>query len=262
MPLPAPRSYFQEALFEQAHGLFLVPSLFLVGGGLLTFNPFFILMGMALEGGYLLIAPRRASYRRRVDARWAMQARADQQGRWDLLTRKLPDNAQARLRTLTLGREQVLTQLAASPQSQALQALWAPRLDALVDAGLELLLAIAAVPPAAQAAAQLQADADALEKELAQTPPGPAHDARTQRLEHLRRQLAAGAASQQRDAAIVQYDMLEDLIRELQGASLAGRDVGSFSAELEKLRHLIEAARQSQAALMPMIAEPQRLLAR
>ena len=89
-----------------------------------------------------------------------------------------------------------------------------------------------------------------LRAELAAAPPGPAREAKEQRLALL--EARAGRAPQlaeQRQAAVVQLDTLQDLLEDLAAAPLEGRDPVALSGRLTEIEALTGAARESIAAL-------------
>src|SRR5207237_7449198 len=145
-----------------------------------------------------------------------------------LLRRKLPEppppkdrprlspNADSRLRGLERLRETALAQL-----PPPLRERWAPRLTELVEAAAQLLLWLDANPPPRSPPGP---DMEKLRAELAAAPPGPAREAKEQRLALL--EARAGRAPQlaeQRQAAVVQLDTLQDLLEDLAAAPLEGR---------------------------------------
>lgn len=243
-------SYTQEALSEPLHALTLPAALILAAYAVFSGRWAVLAVAAALELGYLLLYPLRPAFRRKCEAGWARddaQARRDEVAR---IAQRLGENARARLRSLERHRDQILDQLAAWREGQSLQAAWQPRLEELVSNGLRLLLAIDAGAPNVRAAHADDGELARLRQELAASKPGPARDAKAQRLELLEARAGRGPnLAEQREAAVVQFDTLEDLFEDLERAALEGRDAAAFGARLAQVNALVEATRQSVAAL-------------
>lgn len=243
-------SYVKEALSEPMHALCLPAALLLAAYAVFSARPGLLAVAAAIEGSFLLVYPLLPVFRRKCQAAWA---RDDAQGRRDQLQRLsqgLGENARARLHSLERHRDAILNQLAAWPEGQSLQAAWSPRLEELIAAGLRILLAVDAAAPNPRAAGFDGGEIARLEQELAGAHPGPARDAKAQRLELLKARAGRGPnLAEQREAAVVQFDTLEDLLEDLERAALEGRDAAAFGARLSQVNALVEAARQSVAAL-------------
>ena len=246
----ARHSYRQEALSEPLHAITLPGALLLAAWGAFSGRYALLALAAALEVGYLILYPLLPGFRRKCEAAWA---RDDAQAGRDQLqatASHLSENARARLRTLERHRETILGQLRAMPEGESTAGLWSARLDELVAAGLRILLALDSAPPNPRAAAFDDTEIKRLEQELAQAHDGPAKAAKQQRLENLKARAGRGPnLAEQREAARVQLDTLEDLLEDLERASLEGRDAAAFGARLEQTAALVESARQSVAAL-------------
>src|SRR5439155_5341790 len=135
---------------------------------------------------------------------------------------RLSPNADSRLRGLERLRETALAQL-----PPPLRERWAPRLAELVEAAAQLLLWLDANPsPRSPPGAEVEK----LRAEIAAAQPGPAREAKEQRLALL--EARAGRAPQlaeQRQAAVVQLDTLQDLLEDLAATPLEGRDSSALS---------------------------------
>lgn len=253
MPDTTRHSYLREALTESVHGLVLPIAALLLAGGVFSGRWSLAFLGVVLEGGYLLVWPMLPGFRRSCDERWAKFERQDQQSRFDTLVQKLSANAQSRLRTLTRAREEILTQFASRADGRVLAESWSPRLDALCEAALSLLLAIDSTPAQAASASTNEvssAEVQRVRAELEKAPAGPLRDALEQRLSLLEAREKRGPKLQeQRATAVVQFETLEDLVTDLRTSVLEGRDANAFGHRLNEVSALVDAARESVNAL-------------
>ncbi|MBS2029835.1 MAG: hypothetical protein JST54_18180 [Deltaproteobacteria bacterium] len=245
----ARHSYLQEALSEPLHALTLPAALLLGAWAVFSGRYGLFALGAALEGGFLLLYPLMPGFRRKCEAAWARDDAQAGRDRLQASAAHLSENAKARLRSLERHRETVLTQLRAWPDGESAAGRWSARLDELVAAGLRILLALDAAPQATAAAFD-DSEIKRLEQEVARAHDGPAKTAKQQRLEHLKARTGRGPnLAEQQEAARVQLDTLEDMLEDLERATLEGRDAAAFGARLEQTAALVESARQSVAAL-------------
>ena len=235
------RSHLSAALTEQGHALAGLLAAALLAVGVLRGPAWLAFAGVALEIAWVAFATLSPGRRSRRAQEWALDDRDQRRDRLQASMLRLSPNAQSRMRALLALRETALGQLPAGDFRER----WHARLDELVEVGLQLLVQLDANPPRAPGD-----DLGNLRSEVAAAPPGPAREAKAQRLALLQERAArTGSAAQQREAAVVQLDTVQDLFEDLARAPLEGRDPAALSARLTEVLALTGAARDSIAAL-------------
>lgn len=236
-------SYLSVAL-----GLMIHKALLLAGAvgtvfGLWRGTWAFFFLFLAVETFYVLVLPLLPGFRR-----WVDQAHADETAHrkavdLERIAGKLSPNAKSRLDGVTRTREKILDAVKTMGAPEPMLAEWRAKLDELVNASLRILVAIDGTRVDDRDTRLLDSEIKDLKAELAKAPDGPAKAAKAQRLEVLERRAGGrGMLAQRREAAVTQFETLEDLLKELQDQALAGRDSAAFGERLTKLSAQVEAA--------------------
>ncbi|HEY3449144.1 MAG TPA: hypothetical protein VGK67_22495 [Myxococcales bacterium] len=243
-------SYLSVALGLNLHKAILLAGAVGTVFGLWRGTWAFFFLFLAVEAFYLLALPLLPGFRRWVDQTHASEAAHQKAVDLDRIAGKLSPNAKARLDGVTRTREKILDAVRTLNAPEAMEREWRAKLDELVNASLRILVAIDGTRVDDRDTRLLESEINDLKAELAKLPDGPAQAAKAQRLEVLeRRSGGKGKLAEQREAAVTQFETLEDLLKELQDQALAGRDSAAFGQRLAKLSAQIEAAGETVAAL-------------
>jgi hypothetical protein len=243
-------NYFRVATGLPAHGVVLVFGT--IGSLVGLFRGLYwpLLLFGAAEAFYLLILPSLPPFRSFVDARAAAEKAHRLAVDLERIAGKLSPNAKSRLDALNRTRDRILDALRAMGAPQDMERQWRARLDEVAGAALRLLVAVDSTRVDDRDQRLLDSEVRELHEEIAKGGDGPAKAARQQRLELLEKRAGGtGLLKEQRDAAVVQFETLEDLFKELSVQALAGRDAQAFSQRLQGLQAQIDAASQTVAAL-------------
>jgi hypothetical protein len=250
MPPPKP-DYFRLATRHRYHGALLVAFAIgsLAGWWHGSWVPFLVLG--AAELLYLFVVPNHPAFRRACDRELAGDEARARARDLERIAGKLSQVAKSRYDGIVRLRQQILDAMKTLGASEALQAQWKPKLDALVNQALRILVAVDATRADDRDKRLLESDVRQLEQEIAALPAGgAAKAAKQQRLELARQRLADFATTwDQREAAVTQLDTVEDLLKELLAQGLNGRDAAAFGQRLDRLSAQIAAAGESVAAL-------------
>ncbi|MDR0966052.1 MAG: hypothetical protein LBM75_06065 [Myxococcales bacterium] len=204
--------------------------------------PIALILAMA-EVLFLLIVPRLPGFRRTCDARQASDVASKRAAMLDQIASRLSMNAKARYDGLLRSRAKLLDVLRAQPSPDVLEALWTPRLTRLCDWALRLLVSIDATRADAHDQRALESEAEQLVRDIDALEQGSAtRTLKAQKLEMTRGRLDRfSKIKDQRDAAIVQVEIIEGLLDELLAKGLASHDESAFCAQLELLRGQVDA---------------------
>ncbi|MGC4116604.1 MAG: hypothetical protein QM765_18940 [Myxococcales bacterium] len=243
-------SYLSVALGLMQHKAILLAGVVGTVFGLWRGTWAFFFLFLAVEAFYVLVLPLLPGFRRWVDESYAAEAAHKKGLALERIAAKLSPNAKSRLDGVTRMRERILDSIKVMNAPDAMQREWRAKLDELVNASLRILVAIDGTRADDRDARLLDSELKDLKAELAKLPDGPAKAAKAQRLEVLERRAGGrGLLAQQREAAVTQFETLEDLLKELQEKALSGRDSAAFGERLTQLSTQIEAAGDTVAAL-------------
>lgn len=209
------------------------------------------LLAIAAEGLYLAIAPRLPAFRRLCDERQAREYAKKRAAMLDQIAARLSANAKARYDGVCRVRGKVLDTLRAQPSPETLEALWAPRLKMLTEWALRLLVSIDATRADARDRRSLESEIELLEREIAALDEGSATLAlKRQKLALTRGRLDRFAkVRDQREAAIVQLEIIEGLMEDLLAKGLSSHDEDAFATQLEQLSSQVEALGDSLGSM-------------
>jgi len=243
-------SYLREAATLPLHQAFVLCGgvAILVGLWRGLFWPLPVVVG--LEVLYLLVVPQLPAFRRRCDVEWAQEQARQHALELERVAARLSPIARSRLEGLRRLQGRILDAMKTLPGSAALEQEWAPRLRALMNAALRILVSVDGTRADDRDERSLRADLEELESEVAKLSDGPLKDAKAQRLVLTRKRLGdLGRIREQREAALVQLDTLEDTLQHLLTQGLAARDAAAFGEQLEGLAAQVEAAGETVTAL-------------
>lgn len=248
--MPDKPNYFQEAVGLPYHKAFVLAAVIGSAAGLWrgSYVPLFV-FGIA-ELIFLLVVPGLPGFRRRIDAQKAAEAAHVKAVDLDRIASKLSPNAKARLDGVVRQRQKILDALRTMSAPESMEREWRAKLDELVNAGLRLLVAVDGTRVDDRDVRFQDSELKELREAIAKLADGPAKAAKQQRLELLEKKAGGtGRLRDQREAAVTQFETLEDLLDELQAQALAGRDAAAFGQRLGQLSTQVEALGETVAAL-------------
>lgn len=244
MPPPKDRpDYFHEALTHPLHKTALgLLAIALVACLWRRLWPLALLM-IAAEGIYLAIAPRLPAFRRLCDDKRAREYERKRAAMLEQIASRLSTNAKARYDGVLRVRGKILDTLRTQPNPEVLEALWMPRLKLLAEWALRLLVSIDATRADSRDQRALEGEVELLEREIGALGEGSATLAvKRQKLAMTRDRLQRFAKlKDQREAAIVQLEIIEALMDDLLAKGLASHDEDAFASQLELLSGQVEA---------------------
>lgn len=242
--------YFAHARKSPVHGAILFTGIVASGAGLWRGTAWPLVVFVVVELLYLFVLPATPPYRRRLDIEHAAERKRQRALELERIAGKLSPNAKSRLNGINRLRDRILDGLKTLGEESALEREWTVRLEQLVNAALRILVAVDATRADDREQRHLQRQYDELRAELETMKDGPAKAAKSQRLEVLGKRLGGlGLTREQREAAIVQLETIEDLLQEMLSTNLSGRDAEAFAQRITTLQAQIEAAGDSVGAL-------------
>ncbi|MFN7134876.1 MAG: hypothetical protein ACK4N5_22540 [Myxococcales bacterium] len=242
--------YYAVARRSPVHGAILFAGIIASIAGLFrgTWWPFAFFAVVELV--YFFVVPATPWYRRKVDVEHAEELLRQRALELERIANALSPNAKSRLNGIVRLKGKILDSLKTLGEKTSLETEWTVRLDGLVNAALRILVAVDGTRADDRDARHLESQIKELHAELARLNDGPAKAAKQQRLEVLQRRSGGlGFTREQREAAIVQLETIEDLLQEMLATGLSGRDAGAFGERIGKLQAQIEAATESVGAL-------------
>lgn len=248
--MPDKPNYFREAVGLPAHKLLLFVGIVASLGGLWRGHTWPLLVFAAAELFYLLVLPLLPPFRAWIDRRDAEEKAYQRRVDLERIATRLSPNAKARLDGAVRMRGKILDAIKAMSAPDSMERAWKAKLDELMNAALRILVAVDSTRADDRDQRLLDTEIKELEAEVGKLNDGPAKAAKAQRLELLKKRAGGtGLLREQRDAAVTQFETLEDLLKTLLEQALAGRDAAAFGQRLEMLSAQVEAAGETVAAL-------------
>ncbi len=206
---------------------------------------------IAAEGLYLFLAPRLSPFQKACDDQNARVEAQKRAATLDQIASRLSTNAKARYDGVQRVCGKFLDTLRAQPSPEALEALWTPRLRTLSEWALRLLVSIDATRADSRDQRALEREIESLEREIAELAEGSATQAaKQQKLALTRSKLERFAkVKDQREAAIVQLEIIEGVLDDLLAKGLSGHDEAAFGAQLELLSGQVDALGDSLSGM-------------
>lgn len=244
--MPSPKAspdYFHEAITHPLHRTAL--GVLVIALALCLWRRLWILavLAIAAEVLYLAIAPRLGAFRRLCDEKQAREHAKKRAAMLEQIASRLSSNAKARYEGVLRVRGKILDTLRAQQNPEVLESLWTPRLKMLTEWALRLLVSIDATRADTRDLRALESEAELIEREIGALSEGSATLAvKKQKLALTRSRLDRFAKlKDQREAAIVQLEIIEGLMDDLLAKGLSGHDEGAFASQLELLSGQVEA---------------------
>jgi len=242
--------YLRAALALPAHKLLLVVGAVAAAAGLWRGHLWPLALFALAELAFVLVLPALPAFRAFVDRGAAEEAAHQKAVDLERVALKLSPNARSRLDGVQRTCARIMDALKAMDAPASMERAWGAQLGELSGAALRILVAIDQTRVEGRDERFLAAQIEELQGELARAGDGPAKAAKEQRLEVLKRRAGgAGPLREQREAAVTQFETLEDLLKELLDQAVAGRDASAFGRQLQALQARAEALGETVAAL-------------
>jgi len=199
---------------------------------------------------FLVVLPALPGFRAYIDRLKAEEEAHRRAVDLERIATRLSPTAKSRLDGVMRLRGRILDSLKTMSAPDSMQREWQVKLAELTSASLRILVAVDNTRIDDRDTRLLDSEIKELTAELAGLADGPAKSAKVQRLEVLRKRAGgSGVVKEQPEAAVTQFEIIEDLLKTLLDQALVGRDSAAFGGRLQSLQTQIEAAGETVAAL-------------